>query len=102
MQTPLASDIHEEIPLRRIDGGCDTLQRAALSIAPQTTCGHINRLTPICMVRLQSFDISTPEAKLALARATDDARSSMGTFVSDTGVSLRELHTADLLHPFLP
>lgn len=54
------------------------------------------------MVRLQSFDISTPEAKLALARATDDARSSMGTFVSDIGVSLRELHTADLLHPFLP
>lgn len=76
------------------------LHRVALPVDVDVAGERIDSITASCMLRRQSFDISTPAARAALGRATDEARSRLGTVQA----AMTEFLTAhctlsDLLHP---
>lgn len=54
------------------------LVRTALPIDQGTSSGHITFIAAECMLRQQSFDIGTPEAKRALAQSTQEANRRIG------------------------
>jgi len=78
----------------------NTLHRVALPIDLGAADGRIDDLTADCMLRRQSFDISTPAARAALARAVDEAQSRLGKVqAAMTAYLTAHCTLADLLHP---
>jgi hypothetical protein len=76
------------------------LRRTVLPIDPGATSVPIDGTTAMCMLRQQSFDISTPAARLALARATDEVQSRLGKVgAAMTAFLAANCTLSDLLHP---
>lgn len=76
------------------------LHRVALPIDLGAADERIDDITANCMLRRQSFDISTPAARAALARATDEAQSRLGRVqAAMTEFLTAHCTLADLLHP---
>lgn len=77
-----------------------TLQRVALPIDPGAANERIDNMTADCMLRQQAFDISSPAAKAALARVTDEVRLRLGEVLGTMTTFLAANCTvADLLYP---
>jgi hypothetical protein len=77
------------------------LQRTALPIVQGATGERIDDITARCMLRQQSFDISTPAARLALAQTTDELQVRLGKVsAAMTAFLLANCTLSDLLHPY--
>lgn len=80
------------------DGNC--IQRVALPVHPSTEADRIDDITASCMLRHQCFDVSTPAARAALARATEEALSRLEKVQAAMTAYLSANCTiANLLHP---
>lgn len=78
----------------------NTLHRVSLPIDLGATDARIDDNTASCMLRHQSFDISTPAARVALARATNEAQSQLGKIqAAMTAFLSTQCTLADLLYP---
>jgi hypothetical protein len=76
------------------------LQRTVLPILQGATGERIDEITATCMLRHQSFDISTPAGRLALAQATDEVQVRIGKVsAAMTAFLLANCTISDLLHP---
>jgi hypothetical protein len=76
------------------------LHRVALPVNVGGTSERINDITASCMLRRQSFDMSTPAARAALGHATDEARSRLGMVqAAMTAFLTAHCTLSDLLHP---
>lgn len=77
-----------------------TLHRVALSVDVGAASERIDDITARCMLRRQSFETSTPEARAALERATDEAQSRLGIVqAAMTEFLSADCTLPDLLHP---
>ena len=78
----------------------NTLQRTALPVDPGAVHERIDAITAECMLRRQTFDLSTPATRLALARATDEAQSRLGKVsAAMSAFFIANCTLPDLLHP---
>lgn len=78
----------------------NTLQRIALPVDPGALHAQIDHSSASCMLRHQSFDISTPTARAALSHATDVALSRLGMVQAAMTAFLKaHCRLEDLLHP---
>lgn len=78
----------------------NTLQCVVLPIDRSAEAQRIDDITADCMLRHQSFDISKPSARAAMAQATGEALSRLGKVQAAMTCDLSKHCTiADLLHP---
>ena len=78
----------------------DTLQRVALPIDPTAAGEHIDNTSARCMLRHQSFDLSTPTARSSLAHATAEVRTRLrNVLAAMTAYLAANCTMTDLLHP---
>jgi hypothetical protein len=77
-----------------------SLRRAVLGVDTGSSPHHISYPTAECMLRHQSFDLRPPASKAALAKATAQAETRLGTTLAAMGTLLVEYCTIkDLVHP---
>ena len=77
-----------------------SLLRTVLPILAEPPYERVDHVTANCMLRNQSFDASTPEARKALADATREAAQTLGGIAARMQATfLAHCRLEDLLHP---